>query len=160
MFAVEIVLRVSHDRGKVTIEVVTEYSFYLRKACCMLDFDHILIIQLVQQLFLGLFYGVVVYLHLLGEELFQPFILFYPVLNETDGGHPVDFYGMFAFLPVIEPCFRPPSDSGAVGIDGHHSRNIEALYVYLQFRQRVDNAAAGYCLGLKFFFTSSLMVER
>ena len=45
-------------------------------------------------------------------------------------------------------------------IDGHHSRNIEALYVYLQFRQRVDNATAGYCLGLKFFFTSSLMVER
>lgn len=90
-FAVEIVLRVSHDRCKVTIEVVTEYPFYLRKACCMLDFAHILIIQLVQQLFLGLFYGVVVYLHLLGEELFQPFILFYPVLDETDGGHPGRF---------------------------------------------------------------------
>ena len=126
----------------------------------MLDFTHLLIIQLVQQLFLGLFYGVVVYLHLLGEELFQPFILFYPVLNETDGGHPVDFYGMFAFLPVIEPCFRPPSDSGTVGIDGHDSRNVKTLHINIQFFQRVNDSTARYGLGLKFFFTSSPMVER
>lgn len=55
--------------GKVAIEVVTEYPFYLCKTLCMSDFAHILIIQLVQKLFFGLLYGVMVYLHLFGKEL-------------------------------------------------------------------------------------------
>lgn len=69
LLAVEIALRVTHDRGKVAIEVVTEYPFYLCKTLCMSDFAHILIIQLVQKLFFGLLYGVMVYLHLFGKEL-------------------------------------------------------------------------------------------
>ena len=102
----------------------------------------------------------VVSLHLFWEELLQPFIFFYLVLNETDGIASVYLHRLFPFLPIVEPCFRPPAYSGKVGIYGHKSWYIKTLYVYLQFGQRVDDTAARYCLGVKFFFTSSSKVDR
>lgn len=47
-----------------------------------------------------------------------------------------------------------------IGDDGHDSRNVKTLHINLQFFQRVNDSTARYGLGLKFFFTSSPMVER
>ena len=101
-----------------------------------------------------------VHLHLLGEKLFEPRVLFDIVVNETYRLFPLDFYRGFPFLPVVEPCLRPPADSGTVGIDGDDPRDVEALDVDVKFRQRVDDAAGGYCFGMKFFFKSPPIVER
>lgn len=101
-----------------------------------------------------------VHFHLLGEELFEPGILFDMVLNEEYRLFPFDLHRGFPFLPVVEPRFRPPADSGTVGIDRDDSRYVEALDVNVQFRQRVDDTAARYGFVTKFFFTSPPIVER
>lgn len=101
-----------------------------------------------------------VHLHLLGEKLFEPRVLFDIVVNETYRLFPLDFYRGFPFLPVVEPCLRPPADSGTVGIDGDDSRYVEALDVDVEFSQRIYDAAVAYGFVMEFFFMSPLMVER
>ena len=93
-----------------------------------------------------------VHLHLLGEERFEPCVLSDAVVDEVHGLCPLDFHRCLAFLPVVEPGFGPPPDAGTVGIDGDRPRYVETLDVDVQFRQRVDDAAGGYCFGTKFFF--------
>lgn len=85
--------------------------------------------------------------------------LFDTVLNEAYRLFPFDFHRGFPFFPVVEPCFRPPADSGAVGIDGDNPRYVETLDVDVQLRQRVDESAARYSFVMK-FFTSPPIVER
>ena len=77
--------------------------------------------------------------------------LFDTVLNEAYRLFPFDFHRGFPFFPVVEPCFRPPADSGAVGIDGDNPRYVETLDVDVQLRQRVDESAARYSFVMKFF---------
>ncbi len=117
-------------------------------------------VYLFQQLFLRLLDSVMVHLHLLGEKLFEPRVLFDIVVNETYRLFPLDFYRGFPFLPVVEPCLRPPADSGTVGIDGDDSRYVEALDVDVQFRQQINESAARYGFVMKFFFTSPPVAER
>ena len=69
-------------------------------------------------------------------------------------------HGGFTFLPVVEPCLRPPADSGTVGIDGDDSRYVEALDVDVEFSQRINDAAVAYGFVMELFFMSPLMVER
>ena len=104
--------------------------------------------------------GVVVNFHLFGIKLFQPYILLDVVVNEAYRLFSLNLHRCFALFPVIEPCFRPPADSGAVGIDGDDPRYVEALDVDVQLRQRVDESAARYSFVMKFFFTSPPIVER
>ena len=101
-----------------------------------------------------------VHFHLLGEELFQPCVLLYVVVDEPYRLFPFDFHGGFTFLPVVEPCLCPPPDTGPVRIYGHDTRNVEALDIDVKFSQRVDDAAVAYGFVVEFFFMSPLMVER
>ncbi len=146
-------------------EITAHEGLYFRKPPAMFDSVHIINvflyhIDLFQQLFLRLFDSVVVHFHLFGEELFEPRILFDAVLNEANRLFPFDFHRGFPFLPVVEPCLRPPADSGPVGIDRDDPRYVEALDVDVQFRQRVDDSAARYGFVMKFFFTPPPIVER
>ena len=75
--------------------------------------------------------------HLLGKELFQPFVLLDVIMNELDGQCPCYLYGSFSFLSPVEPGFRPPYDAVPVGIDTDRPLNIETLDVYLKVSQRV-----------------------
>ena len=93
----------------------------------------------------------------LGEKLFEPRVLFDIVVNETYRLFPLDFYRGFPFLPVVEPCLRPPADSGTVGIDGDDSRYVEALDVDVQFRQQINESAARYGFVMKFFLPRRLL---
>lgn len=99
-------------------------------------------------------------LHLFGVKLFQPRILFDVVVNETYCLFPFYLHRRLALLAVIEPCLCPPPDSRAVGINRDRPRNVEALDVDVQFRQRVNDAAIGQGFVIKFFFTSPPIVER
>lgn len=99
-------------------------------------------------------------LHLLGKKLFEPCVLFDTVVNEAYRLLPLDLHRRFAFVPVVEPRLRPESDTGPVGIDRNRSGDVETLYVDVQFRQRVDDAAACYGFVIKFFFTAPPIVER
>lgn len=149
-------LRLRHDGDEMMAEITAHEGLYFRKPPAMFDFVHIINIflyhvYLFQQLFLRLFDGVVVHFHLLGEKLFEPCIFFDTVLNEAYRLFPFDFHRGFPFFPVVEPCFRPPADSGAVGIDGDNPRYVETLDVDVQLRQRVDESAARYSFVMKFF---------
>ena len=101
-----------------------------------------------------------VHLHLLGEKLFEPRVLFDIVVNETYRLFPLDFYRGFPFLPVVEPCLCPPADTGPVRIYRHDTRYVEALDVDVEFSQRINDAAVAYGFVMEFFFMSPLMVER
>ena len=111
-------------------------------------------------LFSGLFQCLMKDFHLLREVFFKPGILFYLVSDELDCHCSGDFNGSFTFLATIEPCLSPPSDTALVGIDADKSGNIEALYVDVQFRKRIDKAAAGYGSLFSFFFSSTDIEER
>lgn len=102
----------------------------------------------------------VIYFHLLREIFFKPFVLFYVLVDEPDGSLSFYLYGGFSFFTVIEPGLSPPSDTALVGIDADKSGNIEALYVDVQFRKRIDKAAAGYGSLFSFFFSSTDIEER
>ncbi len=102
----------------------------------------------------------VVNLHLPGKELFQPCVLLDVVLHEPYRLLPLDFDGCLALFTVVEPCLRPPAHTRPVGIDRDKSRYVEALYVDVQFRQRVDDTAVGQGFVMEFFFTSPSAVER
>ena len=99
-------------------------------------------------------------LHLFGIELFQPRIFLYTVVEKTDSLLPFDLHRSFPFIAVVEPRLRPEPDPGPVGIDRNQPRDVETLYINLQFCQRVDEATARYGFVIKFFFTSSPIVER
>ena len=113
-----------------------------------------LYVELTEYLFLGLLDGIMIDLHLLGEVLFEPFVLLDVLVDELDGKLTVYLYGGFAFLAVVEPCFRPPPDSALVGIDADESRDVETLDVYFQFGKWINESAAGYCFVIGFFFTA------
>ena len=117
-------------------------------------------VNLFQQLFFRLFDRIVVHLHLPGKERFEPCVLFDAVLDEANRLFPFDLHRGFPFLPVVEPGFRPPADADPVGIDADNPRYVETLDVDVQFRQRIDDAAARYGFVTKFFFTSPPIVER
>ena len=99
-------------------------------------------------------------LHLFWIELFKPCVLRNSVVYEVHGLHPLNLHGGFSFLPVVEPGFRPPAQTGTVGIDGDNPRYVETLDVNVQLRQRVDDAAGGNYFFMKFFFKSPPIVER
>ncbi len=111
-------------------------------------------------MFFRLLDGIVVHLHLPGEELFEPRVLLDTVVDEAYGLLPFDLHRGFPLLPVVEPCLCPPADSGTVGIDRNDSRYVEALDVDVQLCQRVDDTAVCYGFVMKFFFTSPPVVER
>ena len=89
-------------------------------------------------MFPGLFDGPVIDFHLMRKMLFQPSVLVNPVVQEQDGRLPGDFHRRLALFPVVEPGFRPPSDTGPVGIDADKPRYVEALHVDVKPGQRVD----------------------
>lgn len=99
-------------------------------------------------------------LHLPGKELFQPCVLFDVVLHEPYRLLPFDFDGCLALFPVVEPCLGSPAHTRPVGIDRDKPRYVEALYVDVQFRQRVYDAAIGQGFVMEFFFMSLPAVER
>ena len=101
-----------------------------------------------------------VHFHLFGEELLQPCVFLDVVMDEAYRLFTLYLHGGFTFLPVVEPCLCPPADTGPVRIYRHDTRYVEALDVDVKFRQRVDDAAGGYCFGMKFFFKSPPIVER
>ena len=93
-----------------------------------------------------------VHFHLFGEELLQPCVFLDVVMDEAYRLFTLYLHGGFTFLPVVEPGFGPPAQAGPVGIDGDNPQYVETLDVDVQFRQRVDDAAGGYCFFMKFFF--------
>ena len=93
--------------------------------------------------------------HLLGEILFEPFVAIHIAQYETQGVLKLYLHCRFAYLTVVEPCLREPPDTCLVSIDADKSRYVEALDVYIESSERVDELTIGYCLNLYFFFTSS-----
>ena len=91
-------------------------------------------------------------LHLLGEILFKPFVLFNVLIDEPDCQLAVNLNGSFSCLAVVEPGFSPPSDTASVRIDTDESWNIETLDVNLKFCKRINESTTGYCFGIGFFF--------
>lgn len=73
------------------------------------------------------------------------------VLHEPYRLLPFDFDGCLALFPVVEPCLGPPAHTRPVGIDRDKPRYVEALYVDVQFRQRVYDAAIGQGFVMEFF---------
>ena len=99
-------------------------------------------------------------LHLLWKELGEPLVLVDAVENELFGLLAFYFHTGFPQFVVVEPCFCPPTHSGAVGIDTDQTRNVETLNVDVEFCKWVDNVAAAYGLLTLFFFIPSALVER
>ena len=110
--------------------------------------------DLIDDLFSCLGKGGMEHLHLLGEVCLQPLVLLDDVLDELDSLLAVDLDSPFSFLPAVEPCLRPPSDSASVWIDADQSRNIKTLDVYLQFSKGINKSATGYGFVIGFFFTA------
>ena len=75
--------------------------------------------------------------HLLGEELFKPYVFLDVIMDELDGQCPCYLYGSFSFLASVEPSFRPPHNAVPVGIYADRPLYIEALDVYFKIGQRV-----------------------
>ena len=101
-----------------------------------------------------------VHLHLLGKELGEPLVLVDAVEDELYGLLAFYLHTGFTQFVVIEPCFRPPTHSGAVGIYADQSRNVETLNVDVEFGKWVDDVATAYGLLTCFFFIPSALVER
>lgn len=98
--------------------------------------------------------------HLTREELLQPLILGYNIMDELDSQLSVDLDGSFPFFLTIEPCFCPPNDAVLVGIYAYRSLYVETLNVNIQILKRVYKALAVYCVVSSFFFSCSLKDER
>ena len=98
--------------------------------------------------------------HLLGEELFKPYVFLDVIMDELDGERPRYLNCSFPFLPSVEPCLRPPNNAVSVRIDTDCPLNVEALDVYLKVGQRVENTLAFYSPVNSFFFSISLMDDR
>ena len=99
-------------------------------------------------------------LHLLRIIRFEHRVLVYLFLDEAYRRLAGNLYRCFSLFLAVEPCFRPPSDTCLVGIHSHQSWYVEALHVYLQPGERVDDAACGYGPVDAFFLSLSLNVER
>jgi hypothetical protein len=96
--------------------------------------------ELIDYLFAGLCQGGMEDGHLLGEELLQPLVLLYVIVDELDGKLPRDLNGAFSFLAAVEPCLRPPHDTIAVGIDTDPALDVETLDVNLKVGKGIDDA--------------------
>jgi hypothetical protein len=97
----------------------------------------------LQQLFFGLLNGVVVHLHLLGEELLAPFVFVEVVPDEVQGLLAGNLYAGLAFFVVVDPELGPPAYEGAVGIDADKPRYVEALQLQVGAGEGVDDEAVG-----------------
>lgn len=117
-------------------------------------------VKLLHQLFLGLFDGVAAGFHLLGIVFLQQGVLGYLIVDKAHRRLPVDFHRGFPVLLVVEPGFGPPAQTGPVGIDGDEPGDVETVYVYLQFFQRVGDTDGGYRFVKSFFLPLSSNVER
>lgn len=93
--------------------------------------------QLAYELFLGLLNSLMIYLHLLGEVLFKPFILFPLFPDELYCYHTRDKDGTLSDLSVVEPCLDPPLYAVSVRIYGYLACYIKGLDVYVQVFKRV-----------------------
>lgn len=103
-----------------------------------------MLFELLYELFLGLLYCLMIYLHLLGIVLLKPFILaFLIVSDEVYSYHSGDKDCTFTNSTVIEPCLDPPLYSVPIRIDRNLSRYIEGLYIYVKFGKRI------YLLGFR-----------
>ena len=120
----------------------------------------ILYVDLLQQLFAGLFYGVVVNLHLFREVLFQPLILLHLVPDEQQRALPGNLNTGLTVLAVVEPGLRPPAYPSLVGIDADCPWDIEALHLDFKILQGIDDPAVRYGLVPGFFFNPSSHVDK
>ena len=75
--------------------------------------------------------------HLLGKELFQPFIFLYIIMDELNGQCSCNLYGSFSFLASVEPSLCPPHDTVPVRINADRPLDVETLDVYLKVGQWV-----------------------
>ncbi len=82
------------------------------------------------------------YFHLFGEILLQPLVFSHIVADELDGEFPSDFHGSLALALAVEPRFRPPVDSVLVGIDADSPLYVEALDIYLEVFEGINDALA------------------
>ena len=98
--------------------------------------------------------------HLLGEELFQPFVFLDIIMDELDGERPRYLNGSFPFLAPVEPCLRPPYYAVSVRIDADCPLDVEALDVYFKVGQRIEYTLAFYSPVNSFFFSISFMDDR
>ena len=115
---------------------------------------------MLQELLSRLFNGVAIDFHLLGKELGKPLILVDAVEDELYGLLPFYLHTGFTQFMVVEPRFRPPTHSGAVGIDTDQAWNVKTLNVYVEFGKWVNEVATAYGLLTFFFFIPSALVER
>ena len=98
--------------------------------------------------------------HLLGEELFQPFVFLDIIMDELDGERPRYLNGSFPFLAPVEPCLRPPYYAVSVRIDADCPLDVEALDVYFKVGQRIEYTLAFYSPVNSFFFFFFLLSYR
>ena len=82
--------------------------------------------------------------HLGGEILLKPFVLSDKVTDKVDGYLPLYLDGGLSSFGIVEPCLGEPPYPETVGIDAHHSRNVETLYVDIPVGKRVYQALAQY----------------
>src|SRR5574344_470389 len=101
-----------------------------------------------------------IHFHLFWIILFKPFIFIYLVMKKEYSQFLINFYCRFTVFFVVEPTLSPPSDSGSVGIDTHHSWYVETLYVDIQFSQWIYNNSFGNGFGFSFFFSSEVIDDR
>jgi len=107
-----------------------------------------------------MFYGMVVDFHLFREVFLQPQVFINSVLYELDCLLPFNLYRTFSFIPIVEPSLCPPSYTCTVGIDRDESWYIKCLDIDIQLSQWVNNSTTYCCFGIKFFFTTSSIVDR
>ena len=98
--------------------------------------------------------------HLLGEELFKPFVFLDVIMDELDGECSRYLNCSFPFLSPVEPCLRPPNNAVSVRIDTDCPLDVEALDVYFKVSQRIEYTLAFYSRVNSFFFSISLMDDR
>lgn len=111
-------------------------------------------------MFFGLLDGIVIHFHLLGEILFEPFVLLDIVIDELDGHLTVYLNGCLSSLAVVEPGFRPPSDTRTVWVNADKTGDVKALHVEVQLCKGIDQVTAGNRYVFGFFFSRVLSDDR
>lgn len=81
-----------------------------------------------------------IYLHLLREVLFKPFVLLLLFIDELYCNLTGYENGSFTDLAVVEPCLDPPLYAVLVWIYCYLACNIKGLYVYVKVFKRVNNS--------------------
>ena len=107
---------------------------------------------MIKNMFFGLLDGIMIDFHLFGEILFEPFVLLYIVIDEFDGQLTVNLNGCLSSLTVVEPGFRPPSDTRTVWIYADKTGNVKALHVEIQLCKGIDQVTVGNRYVFGFFF--------